>query len=294
MEKGLIVNHITNEYGVEVEGEIYTCSARGKFKKEDIKPVVGDRVKIEILDEEKKQAVINEIEARSNYIKRPKVANLTQMVYVVSLNLPSPDLFLLNKQLTFAKFMNIKPIICLNKTDLDSDNLCKEIEEQYKKIGYIVLKTNAKTKEGVEKLKEYLKGNITAFSGNSGVGKSTLINAIFEEMITEEGEISKKNKKGKNTTTSVCLYKLGKDSYIADTPGFSTFEIDEIESNELGNYFIDFIEPIKKCEFVGCNHILEDNCGVKDAVKEGKISEQRYDSYVKIYNILKDKEEHKW
>lgn len=190
--------------------------------------------------------------------------------------------------------MNIKPIICINKTDLDSENMVDIIENEYRKIGYTVLKTSAKNNEGIDELKKVLRGNITAFSGNSGVGKSTLINAIFGEKITEEGEISKKNKKGKNTTTAVSLYKIEENTYIADTPGFSTFEIDEIEITDLDKNFIEFRDPIKDCEFVGCTHILEKNCGVKEALNRNKISEERYESYIKIYNYLKDKEEHKW
>ena len=154
--------------------------------------------------------------------------------------------------------------------------------------------TNAKENIGVEKIREVLKGNISAFSGNSGVGKSTLINSLFQEEKTKEGEISSKNKKGKNTTTQVCLYELEKDTYIADTPGFSTFDINEIESKELEKYFVEFKPYIKECEFVGCTHQKEKNCGIKEAVEKGKIAKERYTSFIRIYQELKDKEEKKW
>ena len=180
------------------------------------------------------------------------------------------------------------------KIDLEDKGLVEHIEELYKKIGYEVIKTNAKEGVGIEKIRELLKGNVTAFSGNSGVGKSTLINSIFERDITQEGIISKKNKRGKNTTTQVNLYNIGKDSYIADTPGFSTFEISEIESVDLCHYFIEFVPYIEKCEFVGCSHVKEQNCGIKRAIEEGKISGERYERYCKIYNDLKQKEERKW
>ena len=157
-----------------------------------------------------------------------------------------------------------------------------------------MIETQAKEKKGVEELKKELRNNINAFSGNSGVGKSTLINSLFDEKLTEEGNISLKNKRGKNTTTSTTLYEIDKNSYIADAPGFSTFDIDEIETENLDKYFEEFKEEIKNCEFVGCTHIKEENCGIKKALNNKKISLQRYENYKKIYEDLKDKEEHKW
>ena len=208
--------------------------------------------------------------------------------------MPKPDLLLLDKQLAFAEFLGINPVICINKIDLEKAEKILEIENLYKKIGYKVIKTNAKIGENIKVVEEILKNNITAFSGNSGVGKSTLINSIFNDKITEEGLISNKNKKGKNTTTTVELFKIDCNSYIADTPGFSTFDIYEIKSNELDKYFKDFHNYIPNCEYIGCNHVKEVNCGIKDAVASGQISEVRYQSYCKIYNELKQKEENKW
>ena len=231
---------------------------------------------------------------RRNYIKRPKIANITQIIYVLSMNMPKPDLLLLDKQLAFAEFLGINPVICINKIDLEKTEKILEIENLYKKIGYKVIKTNKKIGENIKVVEEILKNNITAFSGNSGVGKSTLINSIFNDKITEEGLISNKNKKGKNTTTTVELFKIDCNSYIADTPGFSTFDIYEIKSNELDKYFKDFHNYIPNCEYIGCNHVKEVNCGIKDAVASGQISEVRYQSYCKIYNELKQKEENKW
>ena len=295
MLKGIIISNISDLYHVEAEdNKIYTCNARGKFKNDEISPVAGDRVEFEITDKEKGLGVINEIHDRANYIKRPKMANLTQIILVLSMQLPKPDLELLDKQLAYAEYMKIKPIICLNKIDLEDIEVVEHIKELYEKIGYEVIKTNAKESVGVEKIRELLKGNVTAFSGNSGVGKSTLINSIFEKDITQEGLISKKNKRGKNTTTQVNLYNIGKDSYIADTPGFSTFEISEIEAVDLCHYFIEFVPYIEKCEFVGCSHVKEQNCGIKSAIEEGEISKERYDRYCKMYSDLKQKEERKW
>lgn len=272
---------------------IYEATARGKFKKEEIIPVVGDWVEIEVTDEENKKAVINEILERKVYVKRPKLANITQIVFVVSSKDPKPDLLMLDKQLAFAEYLGIKSLIVLNKTDLDDKKDFKEIKEIYEKIGYPVIETEAKNQKGIEKLKQKLKNNVNAFSGNSGVGKSTLINGIFEQDVTLEGEISQRNKRGKNTTTSIKLYQIDKDTYIADTPGFSTFSIEEIESKNLAEYFIEFKDKIDACEFVGCTHIKEENCGIKETIAEGEISKDRYERFCKIYQQLKEREEKK-
>lgn len=295
--QGIVIANVSNSYEVKVEDKIYICSARGKFKLEKISPVVGDKVEIEVLEESKKEGVILFILPRTTYIKRPKVSNITQIVFVLSLESPKPDLLLLDKQLAFAELNGIQSIICINKVDLKkkkNEDLLQEIEKDYTNIGYPVILTKAKEKEGIDLLKEKLQGKITAFSGNSGVGKSTLINSIFQKEITLEGIVSKKNQKGKNTTTAIRLYEIEPQSYIVDTPGFSTFDLSEIESRDLEQYFIEFIEPRKDCEFIGCSHIKEQNCGVKKALEQGKISRGRYERYCKIYEELKEKEAHKW
>lgn len=291
--QGVIVENISNIYNVELNGKIYETTARGKFKNNEISPVVGDIVEIEIIDEQNKKAVITKIKDRNVFVKRPKLSNVTQIILVVSINNPKPDLLLLDKQLAFAEFLGINAIIVLNKIDLDKQNTYKEIKNIYEKIGYSVIETNAKDKKGIDELNKKLLNNISAFSGNSGVGKSTLINDIFDLDITKEGEISKKSKRGKNTTTSVKLYKINQNSYIADTPGFSTFDISEIESKKLVEYFREFKDNIYNCEFVSCTHIKEDNCGIKKAIQDGKINNSRYERFCKIYEELKQKEAYK-
>lgn len=292
--QGVIIENISNLYKVEAENEIYETTARGKFKKEEITPVVGDIVNITVTDENNKKAVIEEIHERKVYIKRPKLANITQIIYVVSSKEPKPDLLMLDKQLAFAEYVGVNSIIVLNKTDLDKKEEFKNIKQIYTKIGYTVILTDAKQRKGIDELKDILKNNVNAFSGNSGVGKSTLINGIFDRDVTQEGEISKKNKRGKNTTTAVKLYEIDDNTYIADTPGFSTFDISEIESKELYKYFKEFQQFEENCEFVGCTHIKEENCGIKKAVENGKIDKARYDRFCKIYQELKEKEERKW
>ncbi len=293
--QGLIIENIANLYKVKVEENaiIYDATARGKFKKDEVTPVVGDIVEIGVVSKENKMAVIEEIHQRTTYIKRPKLANITQIIFVLSSKNPKPDLLMLDKQLAFAEFIGVKCLIVLNKTDLDDEQKFKNIKQIYQNIGYCVIETKAKTKTGIEELKEKLKANVNAFSGNSGVGKSTLINGIFNKDITLEGEISKKNKKGKNTTTTVKLYEIDKNTYIADTPGFSTFEISEIESKNLDKYFKEFKNKITECEFIGCTHIKEENCGIKRGIESGEINKERYERFCKIYEELKSKEERK-
>lgn len=290
--QGLIIQNVSNTYTVKTENKLFKCIAKGKLKKENISPVVGDKVIIEVLNDN--EAIISEILPRNNYIKRPKISNITKLIFVVSTKLPKPDLLMLDKQLAFAEFNNINSVICINKIDLSNKD-CEEIEEIYKTVGYKIIKTNALTREGIGILKNELKENISVFSGNSGVGKSSLINAIFNNQITKEGEISSKNKKGKNTTTITKIYEIKENSYIADTPGFSSFEIDEIKSKNLYKYFIDFKDKyLQKCEFLGCSHIKEEKCGIRQMVDKNIINENRYENYIKIYNELKNKEENKW
>lgn len=287
--EGRIITIISNLFYVELDNnKIIECTSRGIFKNKDIKPVVGDIVKI---DNENNS--ILEVLNRTSYIKRPKIANVTKLILVVSAKKPNPDLLMLDKQLAFAEFLNIEPVIIINKIDLDSA-VAERIEKIYSNIGYKVIQTNAKDLENnIQEVNDILKNNVSVFSGNSGVGKSTLINGIFEEVLTQEGEVSHKNKKGKNTTTSTKLYKVEENTYIADTPGFSTFDVYEIEYRELYKYFKEFNKYANKCEYLDCTHVKEENCAIKSNVGKD-ITESRYNNYKKIYEELKDREEHKW
>ena len=286
--QGKIIGNISNVYKIKTENKEYNAYARGKLKNNEITPLVGDNVEIQVTDEEKSEAIIEKVEQRKNEIKRPKISNIDQIIFVISTKHPKPDLLMLDKQLAYAEKLGINAIIIINKIDLQDSYI--EIKEEYSKVGYKVIVTSAKENKGIEEVKEILKNKVSVFSGNSGVGKSSLINAIFNTDKTQEGEVSKKNKTGKNTTTDTKLYEIEENTYIADTPGFSSFEINEIESTELDKCFREFLPEIKKCDFVGCTHIKEENCGIKKAIKEGKISTERYERYCIMYKEIKEKE----
>ena len=226
--KGLVTKVYSDKYTVSINGEKVDCIARGLFKLKKSKPLVGDVVEI-------KDNVIEKIYPRKNEFIRPPIANVEQLVIVLATTNPAPDLLLLDKQLIMAKKNDVDPIICVNKIDLKENY--DEIVDVYQEIGYQVVTTNAKEGIGVEKLAIILQNKITAFTGNSGVGKSALTNSIFKDEISEEGETSKKLEKGKHTTKFVELYEIAPNSYIADTPGFSTYELKDINYRELDRYF---------------------------------------------------------
>lgn len=290
--QGKIIGNISNKYKIETNQGEYEAYARGKLKKEEITPLVGDKVEIEITDESKKEAIIERIEERKNELKRPKIANIDQIIFIISTKHPKPDLLMLDKQLAYVESKKIEPIIIINKIDLDDKY--QEIEKVYKDIGYQVITTSAKQQIGIEKIREVLRNKTSVLSGNSGVGKSSITNSIFNIEKTQEGEISQKNKKGKNTTTDTKIYKVEENTYIADTPGFSSFEINEIEAKDLAENFRELKSEIQNCEFIGCTHIKEQECGIKKAIEENRISKERYERYCKIYEELKEKEKYKW
>lgn len=283
--KGIVVKVQTNSYFVKVENNTIECIAKGllKFKKAQV--LVGDYV--EINEEEK---VITKIYPRKNEFVRPPIANIDQMIIVVASTNPSPDLMLLDKQIVMAEKNGVEPIICINKIDLDADY--SGIIETYQNIGYQVITTTAKNGIGIDKIARIINNKITAFSGNSGVGKSALTNNIFNEEVALEGETSEKLKKGKHTTKHVELFEFASNSFIADTPGFSSFEIEGISHKELEDYFIEFGSHLNDCEFRSCTHIKEVNCGIKKAVQKRKIDKGRYERYVQLYEKLKG--EKKW
>lgn len=281
--KGIVIKINSDLYKVDIGTSVIDCKAKGLLKFRNSKIIVGDTVEVN-------NGVIEKVHPRKNEFVRPPIANIDQLVIVVAAKNPKPDLELLDKQLIMAEKNNVFPIICVNKIDLTEDY--EEIIKTYEKIGYQVVTTDAKNGIGIEKLARNLQNKITAFTGNSGVGKSALTNNIFKDNITEEGETSKKLEKGKHTTKFVELYKIANNTYIADTPGFSTYEIKDVDYNELDKYYLEFIPYISECEFRGCSHIKERNCGVKQAAEDKKIDAGRYQRYCNFYKKLK--EEKKW
>lgn len=277
---GKIIKAISGFYYLEYENKIYECRAKGILKKNNISPLVGDFAEFDIISETDGNLV--KVVNRKNSLIRPLVANLDAVVIVVASKNPEPSLLFLDKQLVFLENINIKPIICLNKVDLDSANSIKEI---YEKIGYKVIFTSVKENEGIDELKNSIHGKTIAFVGNSGVGKSSLTNTLLKNKIMEEGSLSK-IERGKQTTRHCELLKLDENTYIIDTPGFSSFDLPSIEINELASLFIEFKKKISECRYNDCRHVLEEECGIRNAVLSGEISNTRFENFKLLYSEL--------
>jgi len=285
---GKIRKAISGFYYVEFEEKVYECRAKGILKKNNITPLVGDWVEFEILAEAEGN-VLNVVN-RENFLIRPPVANINKVLIVVALKTPEPSLLFIDKQLAFLRKMDLEPVICLNKVDLEEGESIKSI---YENIGYRVLFTSAKEKQGIEALKQEIFGKTAVFVGNSGVGKSSLTNLLMNEMRMEEGSLSK-IERGKQTTRHSELLKVSDDTYIIDTPGFSSFELADIEAKELASLFIEFSDYIGDCRYDDCTHVGENECGIKQALAEGKITESRYESFVTLYQKLKEAENRRY
>lgn len=280
-ENGFILKSIGGLYLVESPLGVLECKARGIFRKQNISPVAGDKVRVDEISDGR--GVISEIYSRKNSILRPPLANLDYIVFVISTCEPSPDLMLLDKFIAIAEYKNIESIIAVTKCDLQENS---EIKEIYAASGVEVFEIDYDEPETYECIANKLAGKISAFTGNTGVGKSTLLNHIDSSFNQKTGEISKKLGRGRHTTRHVELFKLKNGAYIADTPGFSTFETnkyDIILKEELAGCFCEFDEYIGKCRFQDCSHTKEKDCAVIEAVNSGKIPRSRYESYVAMY-----------
>lgn len=288
MIENVIMKGIGGFYYVCLNGHIIECRARGKFRKMGIKPMVGDRVKISV-DSDNEHGAVEEIFERKNSLVRPPVCNIDTIVIVVSATKPDPDFYMIDKLIVTAEKNKIEVIIAVNKTDLKSAD---EIADIYEKAGYDVYPLCAETNDGVGILKETLAGKVCAFAGNSGVGKSSLLNRFGLDVKT--GDISR-IKRGKHTTRHVELFRTENDTYVMDTPGFSILDITDIKTDELCEYFKEFKKYSDNCKFSGCNHYgtRPGDCAVSDAVLNNKISKSRYESYTKLYEYLKEKDQWK-
>ena len=284
--EGLVRKGIGGFYTVETPEGIYTCTARGKFRKARISPYAGDRVRI--LGEEDGTGALEEILPRKNFLVRPPIANIDQLFIVTSLRDPSPDPLILDKTIAAAELEQIAPVLVLTKTDLDDASPLQEI---YSVAGIPCFAVSSVTGEGVDQVGALLEVRISAFTGNSGVGKSTLLNALFPDLQLKTGEISQKLGRGRHTTREVELYKLEGGGYVADTPGFSTFDIERYrmtDKEKLAFGFREFAPYLGACQFSSCSHTCEKGCAVLQAVEEGKIPRSRHESYCAMYQEIKD------
>lgn len=286
---GKIVKGIAGFYYVHVEGKgIYECRAKGIFRNVHIKPLVGDDVRMDVLNEQEKKGNITEILPRKNALIRPAVANIDQALVIFAIVKPNPNFNLLDRFLIQMERQKLPSIICFNKQDIASEEEKAALCKAYETCGYKVLFVSALENEGMDELKSLLAGKTTTVAGPSGVGKSTIINCLHPEANMETGSISQKIERGKHTTRHSEIIALGEGTYIMDTPGFTSLSISEIPKEELGMYYPEFNQYEPHCKFSGCAHISEPSCGVKDAVAEGKISKVRYENYQILYQELKD------
>lgn len=285
---GIITKAIGGLYTVDASDGIYECNARGVFRKKKISPMCGDRVNFKAAGE---GFVIEEILPRSSELIRPPLANLDLLVFVSSTVEPRPNTLLLDKFIAIAEFKGIRPVVVFTKVDKQSG---AELAEIYRSAGIDVFECDNVTGEGSAEVKAMLQGKLSAFTGNTGVGKSSLLNNMFPELELATGEISKKLGRGRHTTRHVQLYKLEGGGYIADTPGFSSFDTnryDIIFKDKLAGCFVEFADYIDKCRFPDCSHTKEKGCAVIEAVKAGEIPQSRFDSYVQMYEEAKQLKE---
>lgn len=286
--QGKIVKGISGFYYVHVVGTgIYECKAKGAFRNQKIKPLVGDNVEIAVVDEEKKKGNVEAILPRKNELIRPAVSNIDMALVIFAAAKPDPNFNLLDRFLCMMEYQHVPVTICFNKCDLVTEEQKAELEAIYKPAGYDVIFTSAKAGIHLDGLKELLKGKTTTVAGPSGVGKSSLINQLQDDVYMETGSISEKIERGKHTTRHSEIISLGDGAYIMDTPGFSSMDIPGFEKEDLWTCYPEFAEYEPYCKFQGCSHINEPSCGVKDALAEGKISQVRYDNYVLLYNEMK-------
>lgn len=280
---------IAGFYYVHVEGRgIYECKAKGIFRKERIKPLVGDNVEMDVLDETEKLGNIRRILPRKSALIRPAVANVDQALILFAIVKPNPNFNLLDRFLIRMERQKLPTVICFNKEDIASPAEKEALRSAYESCGYRVLFISVLENRGLEQVRSLLAGKTTTLAGPSGVGKSSLINRLSPDTHMETGEISEKIERGRHTTRHSEIIPLGEETYIMDTPGFTSLDISEITKEELGGYYPEFREYEPFCKFRGCAHISEPACGVKEAVEKGKISPVRYENYQVLYRELKE------
>ncbi len=291
---GRIIRGIGGFYYLDTGPEVLACRARGIFRKRGIRPLVGDYAEAEVTDPKDLEASITEIRPRKNTLIRPAVANADQAAVFFSLHDPEPDSLLLDRFLLWMERQGIPVTICFNKEDLGTEEELHRWEAIYRPSGYRILSLSASGGSGVDAIRALLKGRTTILAGPSGAGKSTLTNALQNGVIMETGEISRKLKRGRHTTRRAELIRLDEDTWLCDTPGFTSLETPFMEKEELQDCFPEFAPWPEQCRFQGCAHLAEPGCAVKQAVEDGRISRERYRNYSSFYQELTDMEKRRY
>lgn len=289
MSRGRIEKALSGFYYVNTGGETLQCRARGKFRREGLSPLVGDWVQVRELGNG--EGFVEAVEARRNQFARPAAANIDQLVILASAAIPVTEPYLIDRIASIAALKGCQVLLCLNKCDLDSAD---ELYDIYSRSAIPVLRVSAVTGQGLDALREAICGKLSAFTGNSGVGKSSVLNALLPSLALPVGEVSKALGRGRHTTRHVELFSLGEDTYIIDTPGFSSFDTAEMDlalKQHLPDTFPEFAPYVGDCRFTGCTHTKEKGCRVLQAVKDGLIPASRHRSYVRLYDELKDVKE---
>ena len=287
--QGKIVKGISGFYYVHVVGTgIYECKAKGVFRNRKVKPLVGDNVEIVVLDEEKHLGNVEEILPRKNELIRPAVSNIDMALVIFAAAKPDSNFNLLDRFLCMMEYQKVPVTICFNKCDLVSEEEKENLQKIYAPAGYDILFTSVKTGENIDRLKALLAEKTTTVAGPSGVGKSSLVNELQTDVRMQTGAISDKIGRGKHTTRHSEIISIGQDTYIMDTPGFSSMDLPGFEKEDLWTCYPEFVPYEPECRFIGCSHIGEPDCGVKNALAEGKISRVRYDNYVMLYDEMKN------
>ena len=288
--QGKIIKGIAGFYYIYAEDhEIYECKAKGIFRKDNQKPLVGDNVEIEVLDIQEKEGSVTAILPRRNSLIRPAVANVDQAFVIFAMENPKPNFMLLDRFLIMMEKQDIPAVVCFNKKDLADSSELEFLYETYTGCGYRVILSSTFQGDGLDEIRQVLKGKTTVVAGPSGVGKSSITNALQENVKMETGEISKKLKRGKHTTRHSQVIPVGEDTYLMDTPGFSSLYLTDMEEQELKDYFPEFRKYEGQCRFQGCRHIHEPGCAVEEALENHKISSLRYEDYLGLYEELKEK-----
>ena len=287
---GKIIKGIAGFYYVHVEKEgVYECKAKGAFRKQGIKPLVGDNVRLVVLEEAEKRGNMVEILPRDCVLVRPAVANINQAMVVFAAAEPNPNFNLLDRFLISMQQQNVETVICFNKMDMVDNKELELLEKTYQNSGFLVRFMSVLEETGLEGVRSLLQNKTTVLAGPSGVGKSSFLNWLLPEAKMETGEISEKIKRGKHTTRHSEIFYLAKDTYILDTPGFSSLYVNSIEKEQLRQYFNEFTEYENSCRFLGCMHLSEPDCAVKQALQDGLISRIRYDNYQQLMTECQEK-----